>query len=43
MRMHAQTGKLETGQVFLPELADWLDEFKQEVCARFPTDHMTIR
>jgi predicted phage terminase large subunit-like protein len=35
MRMHAQTVKLEGGQVFLPARAEWLDDFKGEVCA-FP-------
>lgn len=35
MRMHAQTPKIEGGQVFLPARADWLEDFKAEVCA-FP-------
>jgi predicted phage terminase large subunit-like protein len=35
MRMSAQTSKLEAGQVFLPSRADWLDDFRSEVCA-FP-------
>ena len=35
MRLHAQTPKIEAGQVFLPARADWLEDFKAEVCA-FP-------
>lgn len=35
MRMHAQTAKLEGGQVYLPESAPWLGDFRNEVSA-FP-------
>ena len=35
MRMHSQTTKIESGRVFLPVRADWLEDFKTEVCA-FP-------
>ena len=35
MRMHAQSSKIEAGQVFLPERAPWIDEFRTELLA-FP-------
>lgn len=31
MRMHAQTGAIENGRVFLPEAADWLDTYLHEI------------
>ena len=34
-RAHHQSAKIEAGQVFLPETADWLEEFENEVMA-FP-------
>ena len=35
MRLHAQTGVIENGLVFLPEQAHWVDEYLQELQA-FP-------
>ena len=35
MRMSAQSSKIEAGQVFLPERASWIDEFRTEILA-FP-------
>jgi len=35
MRMHQQTARIESGAVFLPLRAHWLDEFRREVLA-FP-------
>ena len=35
MRMHGQTARIESGAVFLPIRAPWLDEFRKEVLA-FP-------
>lgn len=35
MRMNAQSSKIEAGQVFLPERASWIDEFRTELLA-FP-------
>lgn len=35
VRMHAQTVKIEAGQVFIPSGASWLEEFKREVL-QFP-------
>ena len=34
-RMSAQSAKIEAGQVWLPEKAPWLDEFKTEIL-QFP-------
>jgi predicted phage terminase large subunit-like protein len=35
MRMHAQTARIESGAVFLPKRAAWLEEFRREIMA-FP-------
>lgn len=35
MRMHAQTARIESGSVFLPRRAAWLDDFRTELLA-FP-------
>ncbi len=40
-RMATQSAKIESGQVFLPRKAIWLDDFRS--CCSSPTDGMTIR
>ena len=35
MRMHAQSAKIEAGQVYLPDKAPWLQDFETEMM-QFP-------
>ena len=35
MRMNAQTARIEAGSIYLPQRAEWLDEFRKELLA-FP-------
>jgi predicted phage terminase large subunit-like protein len=40
MRMNEQTARIETGSVFLPSRAGWLDDFRREILA-FPAGRYT--